>query len=620
MYSLLTVRRPGQADSVLVTAGQPGTRLLEFTGRNLDLLRDVLVTDRTRLQLAADVDADGSLDLLGDTLGTFSSGFPLILDYVTGAAQWLGTEQTGGVTGAQLDADPQLEIISRATVGRIYDGNTRLQEWAWPSGFGQSVVAGHFEADALIPGFVSHSSSAATVFRASPYSPLRELPGINYPLTAFDADGDGRDELYAARQNGSDFVRVSAQDGSVQSLVGVGPSPSPARLGRLQSNGSAVAAVGSLSTSSSQTGSMILFDLDAAQLRYQANYDKPPRWPAVFLQPLTGGPMRAASLVGRTRPGPVQYQIDLQVRDAATGALLQTRENLFPQGSVSEDATLMAADIDAVPGDELVLVRSGTFAAEAAVLDGATLQTRWQVAGSQSPLDNTRIRGWTLADRNQDGIQDIILATSTSFGSGVRLMALSGAGGAFLWQSVTIADANVVERVGLISGEIDAQPGGEIVLAVTTGIHAFDVASGLSTWIVKASGPQFYIDVVHWGTGADCRIGVMTQSLPLRLLSCTDREPVATLTLPLGTTRVAPLDPKGSVLAAVAAGDLLVARDGGPFQPVLTGLGGGLALNWPWAIRSSPGAISLLLSSTLQLLRADLLDDPLFASGFESPP
>jgi hypothetical protein len=185
---------------------------------------------------------------------------------------------------------------------------------------------------------------------------------------------------------------------------------------------------------------------------------------------------------------------------------------------------------------------------------------------------------------------------------------------------VSIADANIVLRVGLVAGEIDAQPGGEIVLAVTSGIYAFDVVSGLSTWIVKASGPQFYTDVVHWGSGADCRIGVMTQSLPLRLLSCVDREPVGTLTLPPGTTRVAPLDPQGTVLAAVAAGDLLVARDGGPFQPELTRLGDGLALNWPWAIRSSPGAISLLLGSSLQLLRADMLDDPLFASGFEQLP
>lgn len=621
LYSLVAVRRAGHADSVLVTVGQSGsTRLMEFTGLDLELLRDVQVTDRTRLHLVTDVNADGNLDLLGDTSANSGFGVPLILDYATGAIQWQGSEQTEGVTAAQLDADPQLEIISRGQVGRIYDGDTGLQEWAWPSGFGQSVVAGRFETDPLIPGFVTQSYSATAVFRASPYSPLREFPGLTLPLTAFDADGDGRDELYATRQTVSDFVRISAQDGSVQPLVGVGSSPAPARLGRLQPNGSAVAALASLNNSSFQSGSMRVFDLDAAQLSYQADYDKPPRWPAAFMQAIPGGPLRAASLVGRFRSGAQQYQIDLEVRDAATGALVMTRQNLFPQGSWSEDAALMAADIDGVPGDELVLIRSGTFAALAAVLDGPTLQTRWQVAGAQSPLENVRIRGWALVDRNQDGIQDVILATAGGFGGGVRLLALSGAGGATLWQSVTIADANIAPRVGLVAGEIDAQPGAEIVMAVTSGVYAFDTTSGLSTWIVKPSGPQFYTDVVHWGTGSDCRIGVMTQSQPLRLLSCVDRAPLGTLTLPPGSTRVAPLDPQGTVLAAVAAGDLLVAREGGPFLPELTGLGDGLALNWPWAVRASPGAISMLLGSTLQLLRADLLDDPLFASGFEVVP
>jgi hypothetical protein len=112
----------------------------------------------------------------------------------------------------------------------------------------------------------------------------------------------------------------------------------------------------------------------------------------------------------------------------------------------------------------------------------------------------------------------------------------------------------------------------------------------------------------------------MAQNQPLRLLSCVDRSLLGTLDLPPGTTRVAPLDPQGTVLAAVAGGDLLVARDGGPFQPELTGLGEGLALNWPWALRSAPGGFSMLLSSTLQLLRADLLDDALFASDFELQP
>jgi hypothetical protein len=114
LYSLVAVRRAGHADSVLVTVGQTAnTRLMEFTGRDLQRVRDLLVTDRTRLQLVADINADGKLDLLGDTSTNSGFGFPVVLDYATGALLWQGPEQTDGVTGAQLDADPQLEIISR---------------------------------------------------------------------------------------------------------------------------------------------------------------------------------------------------------------------------------------------------------------------------------------------------------------------------------------------------------------------------------------------------------------------------------------------------------------------------------------------------------------------------
>ncbi len=406
----------------------------------------------------------------------------------------------------------------------------------------------------------------------------------------------------------------------MESLAAVGSGAGPARLGRLQADGSAVVAVGSLTAGSFQPGSLQVYDLDAAQLRYQADYDKPPRWPSAFLQPQAAGQVRAASLIGRFPSNAQQYQLELEVRDAGTGALLQTRANILPQGSFFDDAALMAADIDGLPGDELVVIRIASFAAQAALLDGATLQTRWQVAGAQSPLENGRARGWTLADRNQDGIKDVIIAMSGGFGGGVRLVTLSGANGELLWQSVTIADSNTGQRVGLVAGEVDAQPGGEIVLAATSGIYAFDLATGLSTWIVKPAGQQPYTDVAHWGTGDECRIGVITESQPLRLLSCVDRSLLGTLELPPGTTRVAPLDPRGTVLATVAGGDLLVSRDGGVFQSELPGLGEGLALNWPWAVRSSPGAISMLLGSTLQLLRADMLDDPLFASGFEPLP
>ncbi len=179
LLSLVAVRRPGHDDSVLATAGPfASTRLLEYTGRDLQLVRDQPVTNNLRLYLAADIDADASLDLLGDCAANFSFGVPLILDYATASVQWQGPEQTAGVTAVQLDADPQLEVISRGQVGRIYDGATGMQEWAWPSGFGESVVGGRFETDPLVPGFVTQSFSGTTVFRASPYSPLREFLGL----------------------------------------------------------------------------------------------------------------------------------------------------------------------------------------------------------------------------------------------------------------------------------------------------------------------------------------------------------------------------------------------------------------------------------------------------------
>lgn len=620
LFSLARVRRAGSADSVIVTVGLAGaTRLMEFTGRDLRLVREVIVPDRTRVQSVADVNTDGLLDLIGDTSASSAIGFPQVLAYATAAVQWTAPDSTAGVVAAQLDSDPALEIISRGSVGRVYDGGTGLEEWAWPSGFGRSVVAGRFEPNPEVAGFVSHDLTSTTVFRASPYSPLRNFPGLTHPLVAFDTNGDGLDELYGTRQNGSDFIRVSAQNGSVQTLLGMIPVPAPPSLGRLQGGWTTLAALASIQASLFQAGRFIVFDVDTAQTHYSAAYTRAPWWPAAFVRPQAAGPLHAASLVGRFPQGIQQYQVDLQLRDAVTGEPGAMRANVFPQGSSSEGATLMAGGIDGVPGDEIVLVRFGSNSAAAALIDGTTLQDRWRVSGPQTPLDSVRVRGQALVDRNQDGVRDIVLATSNGFGNGVRLLVLSGADGTLLWQSVTIPDSNTTLRVGLVAGEIDSQVGSEIVLAAESGLYAFDAQSGLTTWIVKSAFQERFSDVVHWGSGSGCRIGVVVQEQTLRVLSCADRQPIETLALPAGVERVAPLDPNGQRLGAVVAGDLWVSRTGGAFQLELPDLGAGLNLNWPWAVDSSPDGNSLLLGSSLQLVRA-LLDDAVFASDFEIVP
>lgn len=621
LFSLVPVRRPGQADSVLVTVGMFGaTQLMEFAGRDLELVRNVVVPDRTRLQEVVDLDANGTLDILAHGGAGFSYGPPLVFDYTTATLQWQGTDVTEGVTTAQLDLDPALEIISRSSVGRIYDGATKQQEWAWPSGFGQSVVGGRFEADPLVPGFVI-SGNGTTVFRASPYSPLREFLAINFPVAAFDADGDGRDELYASRPFGPDLIRISAEDGSIESLVAQNYASTVPRLGRLEPAGPAVAATGTLGSSSSQVGTMLVFDLESEQARYQADFDRVPWWPSAFLQRQPSGALLAASLVGRLPAGAPQFQVDLELRDAATGERVASRPNVFSDGSATEGSLPMAADIDGTPGDEIVVLRVGAYAALVALLDGATLQDRWRVGGFGSILDGYRLRGWALVDRNQDGVKDIVLATSAGWGSaGIRLLVLSGVDGSVLWQSVTIAEYNAPARVGLLAGEIDAQPGSEIVLAVGNAVYAFDTQSGLVTWILKPIQQQWFTDLVHWGSGDDCRIGVVIMGQTLRLVSCEDRQTIAAVALPVDSQRVTPLDAQGRMVAVVTSEDLLVSRNGGAFQPVATGLGAGLDLNAPWAVRTSPDATSLLLGSSLQVLRLDLEGDRVFSSGFETFP
>lgn len=617
LYSMVAARRPGQGDTVLLTVQPLGpTRLMEFGGRGLDLVRDVIVQGANRLRQVADIDGDGKLEILADATGNGASGRLYVLDYATAAVEWQSDTFTAGAIAAQLDADPALEIISRGTVGRIYDGATHAEEWSSATGFGSAVVSGNFEADPLVPGFVANLPHFAGVFRGEPYAQLRGLLGVLFAVSAFDTDGDGRDELYATRQAPNQLLRVSVQDGQIQTLAELDFRATVPSLGRLLAGESPVAVLATEEFGLDQPGAMAVYDMGSGQFRFQADANQGPWWPSTFARPGAGGGRTAVSLITRHRT-PGQYGIDLNLRDAEDGRLLATRNSVFSQSYAAEFLGVMADDIDGVGGDEFVVYQSGSAPAAVALLDGTTLQDRWRSTGFPNATD---IRAATLADRNQDGIKDVVLAVGSPIGTQVRLMVLSGIDGDLLWQSVPIQASANTRLVGLVAGEVDAQAGAEIVVSLGDAVYAFDLNTGLTTWIVKPSDQRLFLDVVHWGSDDDCRIGLLVSGPSLQLLSCHDRALLGTVELPPGSRRVVPLDPLGRILGAATDSDLLVSAFGTPFEPVVSGLGGSVRLDWPWAVQHTPGAIGVLLGSSVQVLRLNLTIDPLFESGFDALP
>lgn len=615
LLGLVSVDHTGSPGTVLASIYEPPLgRMIEYAGPDLIPIRSMPLPSGGRVVMVADVDADGQLEMLVDTSSEFNAGPPMLLDYATGAVEWTGSQPATEVTAAQLDADPALEIVLSGSIGRVLDGGTRLPEWSWPAGFGAKVVTGRFEDDPSVPGMLV-ADGQLRVFRASPYSPLREFADYRSDPAVLIGINGGRDEVYAIREPPLTFGRVSVVSGALTPLAPVQFGALPPRVGRLAAATAPVATL--LASHAGSTDGFRLIDLDSGQVLYQQRYDRQ-IFTAAFVDAAGSGDPNVASLRVASSPS----RADLELRDSVTGVVLASRSSAIANYNFggSGPAGLIAANMDDQPGDELILIGSASLGGEVALIDGATLQDRWRIASSSSYMEYAEPYGWGVLDFDLNGISDVVLAVRSRVGSGgVQLRVLSGLDGSLLWQSITLQELNPM-RNGLLAGAIDSAPGEEIVIATSRAMYAFDVQSRLVSWTVKAPPSAPIVGLASWGSGDDCRIATRLATGVVEALGCNDRVLRETLSLPPSTRWFGSLDESGDMLAASAGGALWLSRSGGPFQQAMAHLGLSLGSNLPWAVNGDNSGHELIASSSSQLALLRIGGDAIFASGFELAP
>lgn len=250
------------------------------------------------------------------------------------------------------------------------------------------------------------------VFRASPYSPLREFGDYrSKPAVLAGIDGQ-RDEVYAIQEPPRIFGRVSAISGTLMPLAQVQFGALPPRVGRLSDATAPVATL--LASHIGSTDGFRLIDVDSGAVLYQQHFDRQ-ILTAAFFRP-TGAAERAiASLRVASAPG----RADLEIRQPETGVVLSGRTAVIGNSNFPTrlPAGLMVADMDSQAGDELILVGTVSIGAEVAVIDSITLEDRWRIGLPAAHMEHIEPYAWGLVDFDRDGVLDVALAVQLRGGS-----------------------------------------------------------------------------------------------------------------------------------------------------------------------------------------------------------
>jgi len=117
---------------------------------------------------------------------------------------------SGDLVLAQLDADPELEIVlgGNSAPGLVLDGMTGSTDWSYPDAFGTLLATGPMGPNKEME-FVG-ALNQITVFSGAPYSPLWDyVQGLYFTPTMLavgDINGDGRAEILFSASNGGTEV------------------------------------------------------------------------------------------------------------------------------------------------------------------------------------------------------------------------------------------------------------------------------------------------------------------------------------------------------------------------------------------------------------------------------
>ena len=158
--SLVSGRLPDGSDIVAaLVPGFDASIVAVYSGVPMRRVRTIDIARNVR-RVAGMVDLGGEPKLVALLAAASSDeGFPAIIDFTTGAIEWVATDPAYDVAVAPLGPDGASKLIMAGTPGRILDATTRVLEWTWARGFGREIAVGKFGPQGQ-PGFAIRTDVA----------------------------------------------------------------------------------------------------------------------------------------------------------------------------------------------------------------------------------------------------------------------------------------------------------------------------------------------------------------------------------------------------------------------------------------------------------------------------
>jgi hypothetical protein len=449
---------------------------VEYAGWPLAEARRFDIASGATAGVIGDIDADGADELV---VATFGGVFAY--DLASGEEEWSQPGTSDDVQIAQLDADAALEVIVAGAIGRVLDGATQAEDWSYPDGFGAYLATGRFFQDGST-GFVGVKDwDTATVFRATPWSPMWDYPEFDLDaVDACDVDGDGRDELVIGDgQWGAVHVVDTDTHADQQTIDHDDHGTSDVSARDFEGNGGCQIVFASRSAYSGRL--FHVFDAATGAVRHAGTV-------------IEGGVAASviADLDGNGQPELVtatrgDEPARLRVADAVTGALIW---ELAPASFNANDPFYMdvervlVAQADADPELEIVMIGTAPAAGRVTIVDSATRTVQRQIGTyAAGPMRNRTAVDAALLDYDLDGRDDVVVATqaSNTGSSGSRLQVFGLDDGALLWESIAMG-SGFSGIVAVLVLQSDADPAPELVAVLPNGLRAFDAATQLLEW------------------------------------------------------------------------------------------------------------------------------------------
>lgn len=523
-----------EGESHLITVGSNGT-VRDYTGRSLVEQRQFPTTGFVSSATIGDVDADGR-----DELIVLSQSALNIYDLVTGQLEHTyPAEYFYDVTVAQLDADPALEIILTGWTTRVLDGATHAIEWSDSNVTGERAVAGRF-GPAGTTQWTAINNNVFTVLGSAPWAARwsGHTGGLINAVSAVP-QGSGIDSIAVASMVGLD-VYDSQQQSLLYHLPSLSGPVGAVSSGDVNADGTDEIVLALPPYYPDSPGVMVVNAADGS-IDATLNVNTTP-YLLTAVGDLDGDGRLELVTASRGNYGM------LEVFDLASGRSLWRRTVSSLTGGASFGAPMGLALASRLghPGLDIVLAGGRVL-----VIDAIRRETRFLT----SPPYPYVFSDLAVVDYDQDGIDDIVLASGFSNSSTSVIRVLSGRDGSPLWTSVEMGSAFMPIRQVLVVGGNAAQPRRQLVAVMSDSLRFYDVQTGLLDWALPIDADR----AVYIPEGPDgAEIAMFKQSGEVVFHSLVTRLPTRQYALPSPLRALQPLGSGLDRMVAAAAGRLVL--------------------------------------------------------------